>query len=141
MKTTHGLKRTTEYIIWSSMKRRCNDPGCEQYKDYGLRGIAVCPRWDSFENFLADMGKRPSKDHTLERMDNESGYAPSNCIWATREEQGNNKRNNRKITAFGKTLTARQWCKEVGIDYWRLIWRINNGWSAERALTQPSRQA
>lgn len=77
------------------MRQRCNNPRNAQYKDYGGRGILVCPEWDDFAVFYSDMGPRPSSDLTLERLNNEQGYCKENCVWATREAQANNSRRNK----------------------------------------------
>lgn len=133
--TTHGLSNTPEYYVWESMRQRCYDTNCDCYPRYGGRGIKVCERWESFANFIADMGKRPNEQYSIERIDNECNYSPANCVWATQEQQQNNKRSNRLITAFGKTQNVKQWSKETGIDYFVIIWRLNNSWNEERALT------
>jgi hypothetical protein len=91
---THGQSRSREYILWSTMKARCANPNREEYSRYGGRGIRVCDRWrgpNGFENFMADMGPRPSPQHTVERNDNDGNYEPSNCTWSTRKEQHKNR--------------------------------------------------
>jgi hypothetical protein len=90
----HGGKGTAEYIAWKSMRRRCLNPAnaCDR-KNYAGRGIVVCDRWNDYAAFLADMGPRPSPRHTIERVNNDRGYGPDNCKWATRLEQNRNKRN------------------------------------------------
>jgi len=85
-----GVERP-EHYIWRSMVARCYRPSASGYNYYGAKGIEVCERWHSYENFIADMGERPSPDHSIDRKDNSQGYSPSNCIWATRSEQQKNK--------------------------------------------------
>jgi hypothetical protein len=90
---THGKTRTRAHRIWVAMRQRCNNPNTARYKDYGGRGIVVCERWqNSFEAFLSDMGEPPSEDHSIDRIDNDLGYEPTNCRWATMVEQRNNQR-------------------------------------------------
>lgn len=86
-----------EYYIWAAMKKRCTSAACKDFKLYGARGITVCPRWAaSFEDFLQDMGLKPSPKHSIDRIDVDGNYEPGNCRWATPAQQANNKRNNRK---------------------------------------------
>lgn len=91
---SHGMKQSLEYSTWTGMKKRCYDKNQENYKDYGGRGITICDRWkNSFQNFYTDMGKRPSKNHSIDRIDVNGNYEPSNCRWATQSEQNRNQRN------------------------------------------------
>jgi hypothetical protein len=135
---THGLRNTPEYEAWAHMLRRCYTPTTKHFDNYGGRGITVCDRWrHSFENFLADMGFRPSSKHSLDRINNDGNYEPSNCRWATFIQQCNNTRRNFLITYKGETLTETQWRKKLGFNRGVIIFRIKNGWSAEDALTIP----
>lgn len=136
--TTHGMRRTKLYHRWLDMRQRCSNPKNSRYSDWGGRGITVCDEWQQFEPFrdwaLAN-GYRD--DLTLDRIDVNGNYEPSNCRWITNKEQCNNKRVNSLLTYNGKTQTISQWADEVNINPLTLGARIKNGWSTERALTEP----
>lgn len=140
-KRTHGGTGTTEFRIWDSMRRRCGDPTHPSYPGYGGRGIAVCDRWQQdFAAFRHDMGPRPSLDYQIERQDNDGNYEPSNCVWATRVEQSNNRRSSRHLTLNGETLTMAQWERRLGMKPGSLCRRLSNGWTVEAALTTQTQQ-
>lgn len=140
--TTHGHagwrkeKRAPEYNAWCLMLSRCKKPNNNAYKDYGARGISVDPAWEDFSKFLRDMGPRP-KGTTLDRIDNNKGYGPSNCRWATKIEQARNKRNNVNLTFDGKTLCASAWAEITGLPHKQILRRVRYGWPVERILTAP----
>ncbi len=136
-RATHAASRSTEYASWVAMKARCNNPNSSKYYMYGARGITICPTWvNSFENFIKDMGAKPSKAHTIERLDGSLGYSKENCIWADKETQSNNTRLNRAITYQGETLNLRQWSRRLGIPVPTLINRLDGrGLSVEQAFT------
>ena len=144
---THGFSgkgRTPEYRSWEAMHTRCRKPSHNRYLHYGGRGIAVCDEWKSFEVFLRDMGLKPTRAHSLERIDVNDGYFAANCRWATAKEQANNQTRNVLLTVNGLTRTMAQWSEmpEVlgvhGMSYNALKHRIRRlGWSPERALTEP----
>lgn len=114
---THGKSETPEFNIWTGMHTRCYNAGRKEFKDYGARGIVICERWRaSFENFLADMGLRPSEQHSIERIDNDGIYEPSNCRWATAAEQSSNKRNNVKVLIDGVERTISEWARHFGVN-------------------------
>lgn len=126
---THGMKHTSTYRLWQAMLARIRYGRV----DYSGRGITVCDEWLKFENFYADMGEVP-EGMSLDRIDNNGNYEPSNCRWATRLEQNNNKRNNVVITWNGKTQTRSQWEKELGMKPTTLRNRLRNGWPLEKAI-------
>lgn len=138
---THGMagvNRPVEYDAWAHMLRRCYTPQTPGYHHYGGRGIAVCDRWrNSFENFLEDMGHRPAKGYSLDRIDVNGNYEKTNCRWATAKTQCNNKRDNVYIEFQGERLTEAQWRRRLGFPRGVIIYRIKHGWSAEDALTTP----
>lgn len=130
------------YRIWADMKTRCNNPNFPKYTDYGGRGIKVCQEWQLFEQFQEwAMTSGYADTLTLDRVDNDKGYSPSNCRWVTQKDQCNNKRNNHLLTYNGETLTIAQWARKLGINYFSLHDRITKlGWSAEKAISTPIKQ-
>lgn len=143
-RVTHGMTGTPEYNTWHLMKRRCYNKTDKHFSCYGGRGITVCERWlgkKGSTNFFSDMGRKPSPNHSLDRIDNDSGYAPDNCRWATLIEQANNTRRNLSLEINGVKKTAHQWADQYGIAYSTFISRMGNkGWSPERALNTPVRK-
>lgn len=114
---------STTYRSWQEMRKRCNNPNVISYKNYGGRGIRICPRWDSYEAFLQDMGERPPGT-SLDRKDGEGDYTPENCCWSTRLVQNNNRRNCLFVTHLGRKQTVAQWCTELKLNYARTYSRL-----------------
>jgi hypothetical protein len=135
----HAVARSPTYCSWHHAKARCNWPAHHAFADYGGRGIKMCERWlDSFENFLADMGPRPT-GKTLDRYPNPNGdYEPGNCRWATWTEQAQNSRRTRLITLRGETKCMSEWARVLGVAPRVLCDRLKRGWPIERALTIPA---
>lgn len=134
---THGMSASAEYKIWQMMIDRCTNPNSGKFSYYGGRGIAVCERWrESFENFFADMGPRPSEQYSIERENGDGNYEPSNCHWATLGEQRSNQRNNHLITHNGKTMTLAAWSRETGLKRETISQRLRRGASIADALTK-----
>lgn len=134
----HGFKGTATYNAWINMRARCRDHTQAGYANYGGRGISVCERWERFENFLADMGERP-EGLSIDRINNDGNYEPSNCRWATRTVQNNNRSVTVFLTLGERTMLLSEWAEELGVPYDTLKRRRLDGWSDERVLTQPVR--
>ena len=132
--TTHGMKSSPEYHTWVSLRQRCLNTNNKDYNRYGGRGVLLHSRWRKFENFIEDMGLRPSSSHSIDRTDNDGDYSPENCRWVTRNEQQSNKRNNHLITLRGRTMTQSAWSRKQNIPVDTLHLRLKRGWSAEEAL-------
>lgn len=134
----HGLAhKIPEYSVWQSMIRRCTHPNSISFRYYGGRGINVCDRWrHSFENFLTDMGCRP-EGMSLDRIDGNGNYEPSNCRWATQLQQDENRRSTRRITVKGETRTLTQWSNLTGTPRSTIQARLRRGMSSEAAVLTP----
>lgn len=135
---THGKSSTAAFARWISMRQRCFNPNRKDWPNYGGRGITICDRWMSFENFYTDMGD-PPPGMQIERVDNNGNYEPGNCVWATPVQQGRNRRNNRRINASGETKTLSTWAENIGAAESTVSDRIKRGWSKEDAVTVPPR--
>ena len=129
----HGVPSPT-YKAWQQMRSRCSNPRAVGFPNYGGRGVAVCQRWDLFENFLADMGVRPTSAHSIDRVDNDLGYEPSNCRWATFQEQQRNRRNNHLVTYRGMTASIAEMAERHGCKPSTVQARLSNGATAEQAF-------
>jgi hypothetical protein len=134
-----AIGSTPEYQAWASARKRCFNPRDPSYPRYGGRGITMCERWNSFEVFLEDMGARPGPGYSIDRINNDGNYEPSNCRWATGREQGGNKSSNRVIEWRGERRTVSDWARHVGLHVYTLTQRLDADWDVERALTTPSR--
>lgn len=126
--TTHGKTNTTEFNIWHSIKLRCLNPKNKAYKNYGGRGISIDIEWaNSFEKFLSDMGERPSREHTIERRDNNLGYCKSNCYWGTRKEQTDNRRVTVWLEYDGIRLPQSDWAKRLNAHPSSIAYKLKKG--------------
>jgi len=131
--SANNYSHTSEYRIWYSMIRRTTKPSCVGYKNYGGRGITVCDRWMKFESFLEDMGPRTG-NLSIDRVDNNKGYSPDNCKWATKEVQGRNKRNNRIITINGVEKVFIEWLEHTNTNKSTFYGRQRRGLSDRQSL-------
>jgi hypothetical protein len=142
---THGesdscsWRASAEYRTWVKMHGRCRHKTDKRYEQYGGRGIRVCERWATYEAFLADVGRRPSAKHSLDRINVNGHYEPGNVRWATQIEQQRNRTNNRHITFRGRTQTLSAWVEELELVRTRVWARLSMGWDVERAFTAPHR--
>jgi hypothetical protein len=135
----HGCKHTKLYEIWCAMKQRCDNKNAWAYKYYGAKGISVCDEWqNSFESFkIWSEANGYIEGLSIDRIDNNGNYSPSNCRWVTMKEQANNQRNTLRIEYLGVTKTLHEWADSLGIRSATLYYRIYKlGWSIERAFTE-----
>lgn len=139
LKKTHGMRHTPEYAAWCAAKGRCYNKSNGAYKNYGGRGIVMCDHWlgpNGFLNFLADVGKRPSADLSLERKDVNGAYCPGNCCWATRDEQAKNRRNVRVEIIRGKKTYANDVARKTGLEHVTVCNLLNHGWTMTQIIEQ-----
>lgn len=134
--STHRLTGTRVYRSWNSAKQRCLNPNDSNYRNYGGRGISICEHWYSFDNFLNDMGFPPSPNHTIDRIDVNGNYEPSNCRWATPSEQARNRRNTPLYSYNGKTMSLIEWAEYLGIRTITLRKRLEYGWTLDKVFSK-----
>lgn len=143
LRITHGDSGSAEHRVWEAMQERCYNPAHTNYKNYGAKGIRVHMRWlgpQGYANFLEDMGRRPSSQHSIERKEGALGYFKENCVWATRIEQNNNTSRNQWLLHEGRRQTVAQWGREKGLLVSTIRKRLLLGWSTERVLTEQPNQ-
>lgn len=131
---THGKCKTEEFSIWKAMRMRCQNQNNSAFSYYGGRGIKVCDKWQKFENFFEDMGLRPSKLHTIDRINVNGNYEPSNCRWATPAQQNSNKRSNHYLHIGGVRLTVNQASRIFNVPWHRIRQRSVSGWPPRAAI-------
>ena len=131
---THGMAGARIYRLWNNMLQRCSNPKLDAYPYYGGRGIEVCERWKTFENFYEDMGD-PPVSFTLDRTDNAKGYSKDNCRWVNRKTQGNNRRSNVILEHNGERRTIAEWGDLTGLGRHLISHRLRRGWTVGQALT------
>lgn len=134
---THGMKQTREYQVWCAIIQRCNNPNNKNYNYYGGRGIH-CKDWIKFENFFRDMGPIPI-GMTIERINNDGPYCKSNCKFADKYTQANNRRSNKRFVLNGISRTLTEWARDYNVSPHLVLSRINKGWDLEKALNQRPR--
>lgn len=141
-KPTHGMSASPEYRSWDAMVQRCTNPKHKQFSDYGGRGILVHENWigrGGFEPFFECVGKKPSAEHTLGRINNDGNYDPDNVRWETRSRQMSNMRRNHLVTIDDVTLHLAEWARRIGVSAPTLKYRLDHGWSGED-LKRPGRR-
>lgn len=135
--TKHGMWDSPEYGVWDSMLQRCESMSHHAYSQYGGRGIKVCERWHDFVAFYQDMYPKPSRWHSLDRIDNDGDYSPNNCRWATKKQQSRNRNDNHVLTYHGQERCVAEWAEICGMKASALFMRLKSGWTVEETLEIP----
>lgn len=144
-KVTHGEdiggKPTTELKTYRNIKRRCYDKNCDDYKNYGFRGITLCPRWlESYENFLNDMGRKPTPKHTIERLNVDGPYSPENCVWLEKKLQNKNTRRSHCVEINGEKMIVSDAIKKYGVPKTVFYRKLKEGIPAEQIILSYTRE-
>lgn len=138
--TKHGMTETRMFKIWTGVRKRCTNPKCKSYHNYGGRGITISPKWDNFINFYNDMKEGYADDLSLDRIDHNGNYEPGNCRWATQKTQNRNRRNNHIVNCENESKTLAEWSEISGVNYTVIAYRIKNGWDTKKAIYTPTIQ-
>lgn len=139
-KPVHGESYSVEYRVWQMMRLRCTEPENAAYPSYGGRGITICDRWlTSVEAFIEDMGRKPFPEYEIDRINNDKGYEPDNCRWATRKQNDRNRRSNHLITVGDETLSIAEWSERSGVSHSTITKRLAKGWASEKAVMTRAR--
>ena len=135
----HGCanKGVPEYHSWKHMRQRCYNPRNKKYAIYGGRGIKICARWNDFENFFEDMGRKPSPEYSLDRINNNGNYEPKNCRWATPKQQVRNRSISKNVFFRGENTPLKDVCDILGVNYCTINMRLHRGWNMEQAVKVP----
>lgn len=133
----HGKRRSKEYTAWCNMHNRCYNKNNPHYKNYGFRGILVAKEWHDFKSFYDHIGDAPSREYTLDRIDNSRGYEPGNVRWAKRHAQSRNKRDNVWVEINGQTKCLYDWCDLHKISAASVYRRLSKGEDMVSAITRP----
>lgn len=133
------IDRPAEFKVFHAMWARCTNPNHVSFERYGGRGVTICERWKNFAYFFVDMGPRPTPKHSIERRDNNKGYEPDNCYWATGQQQARNKSNTVFIEVDGERIAMWEYAQRVGVPVERIRSRLATGWSLAEAIAEPVR--
>jgi hypothetical protein len=138
---THGLTKIPEYKVWGSIIQRCTNPTAQAFQDYGGRGIRICDEWlNSFEAFIAHVGRRPGPEYEIDRINNDGHYEPGNVRWVTSKANMRNRRTTRRYAVEGCSMPLGELAEESGVPYSILVGRLRRGWSIEKAIMTPVRR-
>lgn len=138
-KYSRNVRNDPEYVVWKGLRARVLNPKHTSFHRYGGRGLSIDPLFDNYEVFLAELGRRPSAKHWVERKDNAKGYVSGNLVWALPREQCRNTRRNKLITLEGVTKSLVEWCEIMNLPYSTIRSRLSDGWGDTEALTTPIR--